>query len=937
MAKDPNSSDNGNNPNEIGSSLTDRVSEIGQAAYRVPAEERELRRKAKEARRGVNVYENLGDVARQYEPIQKFHKQNVNTLSRTEPRIRIGAEARLERYTQQAQNEVNRAFDDTRINGMVNEMSKDQGVQAMAQGMVGTPYGSLASRSAAIRGEMNSLRGRASEVTEGLLSKRGVDPQRMSELGLIDRQLQDKAREMAPINSAMRLQRQLGMDPESRMSALAAKGQAAATLLGQSNESGGRLKNLSMGQLQELEANQAKKLVDALKELEDAAKKGATNLDDLQKKAEKTAENLGKTQDAMAGGGGGRGGRDSFMAYANIAQAGFGAAAGAVQQIGVNQRLAQAQNATGYASFENQKYQTYKSAASGDIASLMLLSQFSGAEGFGASLKGAANTAVSAQLAGGMVQTAAGVVDIASTLNAGENALSTSAAQANREKGIINTMEGVATTAVAGSDLARGVSGGQADIAARQARLEVGRAINAVGAEQMQGFRDFGVGMGSAAIGMGGAGENFLRRSISDSTMTRMTAARMSPEQMAQMAQMGVANMGSTFNESQIFAARGLESRGLGTMQENMQRMSALAGAGANNPQTALAGVLEVALGKGLDSSKALNAVADHTAQMAATSSGRALGIDTTSAAASLLMAGIGKDTPNKEAALERAASIQDRIQSIGTNTDVSYAGMVATARIRGTTGLGGVSSILAQGIDTQTLMSLQGMSPDKQRDALTKSGVDMRGRDSGKLLSALIEDRQMTLLEGKGSGFAVNYDKGSVLKAARAGKSFDELPEDQRLALSQVAGLQGMKGPELFAAVTGATQKTNPNAPAGTAAMTIATDNSMRTQLDKMRTMGFEQLSTAAQTAAQNLGGASAAIGKLTVAFEGLEKAMPNMEKSATTAAGRAAGGEKGLNVDGFNIAIGKLDKVLQKALDRSGMGSISTDSKSKSLPPHQ
>ena len=914
MAKDPNNSDNDNEPNQIGDFGLSRLAEIA-AESRPSAEERELRRKAKIARKGIDIYESLNEVARKYEPIQKLQKRNINTISRTEPRIRTAVEARQQRLTAQAVNTISREFSESSLSGTISELAASPEAQQGALSMMSTPYIDLVGEQRARMARLNQLGEANRAMASKVIGRQGLNQDVYGNIQANTKEAQAIIGELGTINAALGQQRAQGLDPKSRNVAMMTD-VSRARGIPESDKA----------------YESAQQLIKAFEQLSKVTDVTSDEFKNLQKTTDDARKEF-----AAASGGGGRSGRDAFMSYANIAQSGFGAAAGAIQQIGVNQRLAQAQNAAGYAEFENQKYQAYKAAAGGDIASLMQLSQFAGAEDFGGQLRTAANVAVGAQVAGGIAQTAAGVVDIASTINPAENALSTSAAQANRERGIINTMEGAATTAVGTADLARGVSGGQADLAARQARMRVSQAINAVGAEQMQGFRDFSVGLGTATIGMGSRGEDFLRRSIDDKNLSRMANARISPEQYAQMAQMGTAAMGSMFNENQIFAARGAEARGLGTMQENMQRMAALSGAGANNPQTSLASVMEVALARGLDSSKALNAVVDHTASMAASSAGRALGLDTTAAAAALLTSTVNKDAPNKEAALERAASIQDKIRDIGTNQDVSFAGMVATARIQKTTGMGGVSSLLAQGLDTQTLMAMQGLSPEKQRDALIKQGIDVRGKDPNKVIGTLLEDRQMTLLEAKGSGFAVNYDKNAVLKAVRSGKGFDDLSEAEKIGVSQAAGLQKMTGPELIAAVSGVGAKINPNAPKGTEALTMpaADDKSLRASMDKMRTMGFEQLTTAAQTAASNLGGAATAIKTLTTAFEGLEKAMPSIEKGATTAAGRAAAGERGLNVDKFNLAIDKLSDVLDRALKKSSLGPAYSDNKQRMAPP--
>ncbi|CAM6003880.1 unnamed protein product [Sphagnum balticum] len=908
MAKDPNNSDNGNTPNQIGDFGLSRLAEIASES-RPSAEERELRRKAKVARKGIDLYDSLEEVTRQYEPIQKLQKRNINTLSRTEPRIRIAVEARQQRLTAQAVNTISREFSEQSINSSVNEMSLSPEAQQGSLRMMNTPYNDLVGQQRERMARLQSLGEANKAMASKVIGRQGINQEVYGNMQANTKEAQGLMNELGTIGAALQQQKTLGLDPKSRTTGLmqdVMKAQATS----QQDPAYAAAQNLV-------------KSFEKLKEVTDITSKEFT---DLQKTTEEAREAF-----AASGGGGGRSGRDTFMSYANIAQSGFGAAAGAIQAIGVNQRLTQAQNAAGYADFENEKYKTYKAAAGGDIASLMQLSQFSGAEDFGGSLKTAANVAVGAQVAGGLTQVGMGVVDVASTLNPGENAISTSAAQANRERGIINTIEGAATVAVGTSDLARDASGGQADLAGRQGRLSVSRAINAVSAEQVQGFRDYAVGMSTAAIGMGSRGEEFLNSSVSDSYLSRMASARISPEQMAQMSQMGVTQMGSMFNENQVFEARTNEQRGLGTMQENMQRMSALAAAGSNNPTEALGAITENAIAKGLDSSKALNAVVDHTAAMASSTTGRAIGIDTSAAATSLLTAGITKDTPNKEAALERAASLQETFNQVGTNAGTSYAGMVNIARINKDTGLDGVSSVLASQISDADLMSMNDQNATKM---LNTAGVDVRGKNAPDIVKKLKEDRQMTLLET--GNFGINYDRADTLKRIKSGQA---LTYDEELGVSRAAAFLKMK---TGANVTGDDIKSRIAAfdkalPKEAYGPTNVDDGSKRASLDKLRTAGFEQLSTAASTAATNLGGASIAIKTLTTAIESLSEKMPNVEKNATTAAGKAAAGDKGMNMDitKFNGAIDKLDKVLSIALARSNLGSSSGTTTQKAKAP--
>lgn len=945
-------------PPNVDSPLLARLREIA-AQNRPGAAEEEDRRKAEIAHKGIGIFSTLTPDAAEYGPIAALHKKNLQTKSRLEPKIRIKEESRQKALAARATNEVARDFSEESINGEVTKQAATPETQLAATSMMNVPYDDLIKQQRQKMGRLQEIGSEQKELASDLILRKISDQDKYP--GMKEKSFEgikgnveeaDKIKgELAKIAAVLQQQKAQGLDPKSRMQDLYAKGEQAKDIvkdveLKKEIETGTGLGGMSADELKTKEAKAAEDLVRALNDL-----KGATEdqKKDKQQDAERAASDLDKVQAAIAAGAGGAkppSGRDSFMSYAGIAQAGFGAAANAIQQIGVNQKLAQAQNAAGYAGFENQKYQTYKAAAAGDVASLMQLSQFEGAEDFGGGLKTAANISVGAQLAAGVTQTAMGVVDVASTLNPAENALATSGAQAHREAGIKTTMEGVATSAVAGMDLYRGVSAGQADLAGRQARLEVSRSINAIGAEQVQGFRDYSVGLGTASIGMGAAGEGFLNRMndvgiedkrkmqsrqgmpLEKTMLERMGEARIGPEQMAQMAQSGAASMGSMFNENQIFAARGAEARGFGTMQENMSRMSTLAAAGSNDPQASLAGVMEVAFTRGLDSSKALNAVVEHTASMASASSGRAMGVDTTAAAATLLTSTMDKNNPNKEAALERAASVQDAVKNISTNTNVSYAGMVATTRTMKMSGVDRVSGQILQGMDIETLKTLQ--QDPNARERLMGKGVDVRGKDVNKVLAGALGSKQLTLEEGGGVGFALPMrNKINPERIASKLSKGEKLTDEETLYQGQVSSLGPMRGTgaELSGAVVGVTAKIDKTAAKGTEALTMpaADDKSVRTSLDKLRTIGFEQLTGAAAAAATNLGGAAAAVHKLTAAFENLEKSIPKTESKATTAAGAAASGEKGLNVDvaKFNGSIDKLDRVLNSVLSKQGLGS--------------
>jgi hypothetical protein len=876
MANTPNSSDNGNKPNQIGDFGLSRLAEIA-AENRPSAKEAADRAKARVAREGLRVDASLTSEQRDFESIAQIRKSNINTMHRTEPRIRIAVEARQQRLSSQAVNAVSKEFSESTISGMINELSSSPEAQHGAMSMMGVPYNDLVAQQRSRMARLQELGAVNKGLAGRVIGRKGINQDIYGNIQANTQEAQGLMNELGTISAALGQQKAIGNDPRSRAAGLV---QDVAMAKGVSSS--------------DSTYESAQTLIKAFERLSEVTDVTSKEFLDLQKTTDEARKNF------VAGG---SGGGSRFANYAGMAQAGFGAFSGAVMQIGVNQKLAQAQNATGFADWENQKYQTYKAAAGGDIASLMRMSQFTGAEAFGIRTRKAANLAVGSQMVGGLAgAVGSGAVDDIS--------------------GSIGNLSG---SAVALSDYARNVSGGQAEIAARQARLSVANAVNAVGAEQIQGFRDFSVGLGTAAIGMGSSGGDFLRRSISGDNMSRMTASRISPEQMVQMTQMGVANMGSMFNENQIFEARNYERRGLGSMGENMQRMAGLAAAGSNNPSSSLSAITEAAITRGLDSSKALNAVVDHTASMAASTAGRAMGLDTTAASATLLMAGVAKDAPNKEAAIEHAAAVQDIAHGISANIGANYAGMSAVARTQRTLGVGGPQAIAAQLIDVDTLKTIQGLgTPGAKAAALRNKGVNVAESTVDKSISGMLSDAEMKLLEAGGKGIALSGSiKGGLgglrSRLDKAGGFGDLSPEDQA-SLGLIGGFSGMKGggKDMFGVLKGVNAEVGKEAYGPSAA-----PDKMLASLDKLRTTGFEQLATAAQTGAAAFGGAAEAVDKLTTAFDNLAASMPKIEGESTTSAGRATASGRGMNVDvtKFNGAIDKLDAVLNKALKNAGV----------------
>ena len=931
MANDQNKSGRGPQ-NTLGDSGISEIENIGKRAGRHTAEDIAQRVRVSEARRNIATYEAglqsgpSDEIASLIGRQLAAERKTVNSL---EPRIELRAETQRQRFTNLTQSAIERNFAQSSVNGQSSEFARSSSGQRLGLSMMNTPYDDLEARRNATMNTIGALGQRASGIAEQLYDERGrQDPAKLQQLQQIYGQRNRMVNMVGGIDAAMRSQRAQGLDPQSKQDALFGAGQRAQQTLfsagvAQELASGkGELGGASAGELKQKEIQLAGQLVEALEKLKNSAGASAEEVDKMKEAASKTAEDLEKVKEARAQGGGGG---DRYSNTGNMlafAQNAFGAVGNAVQQIGVGQRLGQVGNITGYASIENQKYQTYKAAAGGDVASQMQLSQFGDAEAFGRSLRTAANTAVGAQVAGGVAQTAAGGVRIASTLNPVENAMSTSQAMSQRLQGAGEVVQGLSNTAIAGSDLYRDVSGSQAAIQGVQAQMEARRQLSMVSATQLQGFRDFGVGASVAAQGMGRQGAGFVDRMVNKDNLSNMANSRISPEQMSQMAQMGVQQIGSTFNESQIFSARGLERSGFGSMQENMGRMATLASAGSNNPQAGLASVLEAAFGKSLDGSKVLNMMVENTGTMVQQSAGRGMGIDTTAASAQMLAAGVNPNEKNQELAMNRAQTAQQRMAEIGTDSGVNFAAMSATARISKMTGLGGTEAIIAQQLDDQTLRSMKNLKPNEIREKLFDRGIQVQEGKETQLVDTLIKARTITNLQGGGAGLAAGVDASSIADKLAKG---EKLSTKEQLAYNQASTLNGFAGGSEAMRAATAINTAEPNA----ATKSAVADNiagkggsDQQKMLDDMRTQGFKQLSQAALEATANFKTAGEALKALGALAKEVENVGDKGGEGKFKTAAADAAGTFGASTMKFERSVTDFVKAVDKMNAKSGLG---------------
>jgi hypothetical protein len=929
MANDPNRSGRGT-PNTLDNDFID-IESIGRKSSRHTAEDIAQRVRLSQARSRVSTYESAlasgatGATADIITSGLSAERKMVNSL---EPRIELRAETQRQRSIHMTQTAIERSFQESSVNGQSTQFGRSTAGHRFGMTMMGSSYEDLEAKRMGAINQISSLGQRAIGISEGLYNERGQqDPARMAELQQVYAQRNRLVNKVGGIDVAQRQQRALGMDPESQTRSLFDVGERAAKVNFKESVASdlktGEMSGQSTAQLKQREIALSQQLVDELEKLKNSAGKSAEEIDNMQRAANKTADEFKRTQEAIAQGGGNRGGptREGIASGLGLAGNMFGAVGNAVQAIAVNQRLGQVGNVAGYAGIENEKYRTYKAAAGGSVADQLALGQYGEAEGFGKELKVGAYAAQTAYMAGSAAQIAAGGVRLGSTANPISDIVNSSGAAEAAIQGFGDITQGATSGAVTAADMARGVTASQSQIAGVNAQTQARRQISAISSEQLQGFRDFSVGIGAAAIGMGAQGAVFTERMVSKGNLSRMTNSRLSPEQMAEAARVGVQNIGSTFNENQIFAARGMERSGLGTTQENMGRMATLAAGGANNPQAGLASVLEAAFTKSLDGAKTLNMMVENTANMVQASAGRAMGIDTTAAAANILAAGVDKNNPNKEYAVQRAATAEGLMKGIGTDTGMNFAAMSATARIGKMTGLSGTEAIIAQGLDDSTLRSMKTMKPNEIRTKLFDRGIDVKEGQELKMVEQLTKARLITNLQGGGAGLATGVDAAAIADKITAGKPLNKA---EQLAYNQASTLTGFAGGAEAQRAATAVVSDEPNTMAkGRAILGMQGEGGSEQQktLDDMRTQGFKQLSQAALEATASFKTAGDALKALGVLAKSVENIGDKGGEGKFKTAAADSAGTFGKSTMQFERSVSDFQAAVNAMMTKSGV----------------
>lgn len=921
------------------SSVLTELERIGARAGRQSVKRAELENRMNTDRKALN---SLMDQAKQnpgfadspfYQEQVGGLRGNINNLKNKMNSMDVGARTRAE---SEASTYIGRQYSSSAINSQVARAGSSEEIQNRAFAMSGMSAETMNGRAEEIHAQIRNRERQAQGLVKGMFTNSGmVNGSNSLPLQTImsGTEAQKDFRELASINAAKAIQRTNGNDPNTKLRNLADMGTRANEILsaesmaqevrsGSVKLQGGQ--TVANDQVGKEIVNQSKLLAEALAKLTSGAETSAEKLGEFRQEAETSAANLEKLQKAeAAGAGGGDGGRGAKMSYYSGAAGAFNALGSGAREVFVNQRMGQVNNVAGFADIANQQYSQYQKARGGDIASQLALGQWDDSSNFGLEMSRGTKIAQGAQIAGGGLQVAAGSLQVGEGMkNSATLGFMNNGVAQNLSEGGQNVIQGAVTMGVTGMDMQRGVSSGASQIAGVNAQNNARQAINAIGASQAQGLRNFYTDLDVAGQDLGSSASSFINTSTSKENLNDMADARLSPEQYAKLSKQGAQGMGSTFDNQQVFTARAMERGGFGDANTNMSRMASLSAAGGNNPSASLQGTLEAAFSKSLDSSKALNMMVENTAAMAAGTAAAASGIDTTGATATMLMAGTNGNMGNKEAALQQAISAAQLTAGITTNASATFTGMVNTAGISQATGLSGDEAIVAQGLTIQEYKAMQQAGPDKASEFYRNQGINVSSNKADDFTSSMLRQKQLQIIRDK--GIALGTNASAVLDRVNAGTE----TEADNLALGKGASLSGYKGgaAQMKREILGVTAQNSAEGVAKAAdASSGGGPNDMKKQMDDLRTSGFKQLTEAAATASTNLekfGGALKVFTDLTQKFE--KGGMNNEEQYSGAAAKMAT--DFSTSTGMFKDSVGQFDAAVNKLAKNVGLNSNGT-----------
>lgn len=907
----------------------------------------------------------------------KEYYDRISDIEKQKDQLRAFANTKAE---SEISSIFHKSFAPEKTSVAVREFKKHSDVQNQAFGFIGQPDLQL-------RREMENLQAEFSKVHNATLND--ISGMRDPKTGEILESPKfnvhlDSAtnirKKMAVIETAQDIRRLQGIDDRSSLTNIAKMAKRAqnqfeseadrvqrtgVSILSESDDpSRDRQSTISAKDLQKEQINQLNILNDAFKNLSSTVTKSEEELDGFRKKAERAATNIDTIDKALDTIKDNRIQRYSQLSMlASTASSGFNIFGNAAQTLLVDQRLQQVGNIAGWANIANDQYDAYVKARRGDVMARRQLTRYTEANKFGEELVEGTNVVRAAQAFGTGAQMAAGTFKLFAGLESLLPGLFTGGAGASATTAVSGGID-MAAAAAAGAtqygDYSRKISTQAAKITGINTDIGTFKALNSISAQQEQTLQNYYMGLDVPAQGMGlGRSAGFIKNSMSADTVKKISRARLSPEQYTKYAEMGEQLMGGMFDISgdQIFRAAELQRVGLGSIGQNLTRQGALAMAGTQNPSKGLEAIMSAAMTKGLNDSKAIDALVQNTASMVQSTSAAALGIDTTKTVAGMITGGINTDVARKNgfAAIQDSISAAQLSRAITTDRSVTWTGTTNVAGIQSRTGLDTTSSFILQNLESQDLKAALSSRNDAEK-LLEEKGVNLEGKDATTVIKQVLQEKATQLFK---SGLLSTKDANrqeDILaifekEVERAEKEKREtstynINRDLKAAGLDVSFMQSSQLDER-GKFSGGTAKIlqglsilDPRVGSGDLIDTNKISN-VKTQMNDLSKSGDKQITeamqSAMQTAAKTLGGFENVMKSFVSWQQALEKdGVGKEDKFAQSATELATsfGGATGV----FNTAVNNFDSLVKQQVqlmnaiaEKAGLYSKgTTDSKS-------
>lgn len=984
MADDQNKSGKGD-PNRIPdyidqSSIYTRAEEIRQQHSVETLAQAELKKAIAETRERSSILRSMSRTPSKDPNVlwgeTEYYRQELPELrrriSRGREQLRMMDVASSARAESEMRTSISREYSESHIGGRVAQMSRLEQVQNQSLSYAGRPFDELEAEKQELVSRLRQSKRLAAGHVPGMYRKEQgtmiTDPEKMHAIGEELAERDRLVRQIAQINIAQKTQKISGADPSARFAQLLEKGEEARKILSAKDDTDlartdriilkGKEESVKRSDIEREIVNQSINLKKALEELEKAAKDGAKNLDELRENAQDAADNLDTLQKASRGGG--SFGGFSAGAWGRLAAFGQGAAiiGDTAQKILVRDEIQSMRNITGYASIENEKYNTYKAARGGNVAAQLALAQYSSAEEFARGIK--TRTGITEALMGfgsGLAKIGGGGAAIAGASAVGTPALGALVATTG---GGLAVASGVADLATTTSGLVRGTHTGQSYQMGVNAYMEAINQINAIPAAQMQSLRDLYVGAGNVGVGMGANAEGFLNqitgRDVADrrlmearsglpltpTLLERTAKLGISPEQLTKLSQVGTNVMGNQFNVRQVEFAKQLELANLGTANENIMRMGMLTAAGANNPQSGLETVMASAVEKGLNTSKAISAMVENTAALSSASGAAVMGLDATNAATAMASSLLNPNIQNEDIRATRARTVQELAMSSATNTSVTFSGMVNTSRastLAKSLGIDPSAADIYTKLDPVFYRSLlDPKNKDRMLDIAAGQGIysaDKNPETIKKFAMGMLENQSLAIMEGGGAAYGrLGSTASELYKKVRSTENINQLELGDKAALAQVGKTAGYgSAEEFFAAIR------MPSATQNAKLDLTKTTGKTTDEIKELRIGSDKQAAEAAAYAEKMLStitkGFGDALGVLSELNNKYSKDGAEQEAEFSTAAVKAAA-SFGDSTKRFDSTVTRLEQTVNALAAKAGLPAISSKAPTTPTVPY-